>query len=163
MKNEYGSINDVIVQVLKERYKVFLGILIGLVLISLLLNHLQFFDNLERSVNFFDNISERLVDFVIFLPSLTFACLGLLPSVGRNMKLKLIRPGTDGHKLIDSLLNQLSFIMYMSLVTLVISISVNAFLDHEASALIGFKKFLLLEVGSNLFFCIFSLSCMSCC
>lgn len=108
------------------RYKRYLFIGLAGLVASCVLYKFNQFETIKVATDFFGNLTERLIDFSIFLPSMSFVCLSLLPSVSKKVKIILSQKASEDNRVIgNSLLMNLVFIMYLAVFTLILAVSVS--------------------------------------
>lgn len=86
-----------------------------------------FHNNLENIVKLIDFLYSNIINLVIFLPSIAFISFGLLPSIGINLKIKLVQKGELNSRKIEGVMDDLAVVFYLSVLSVGISICMKMF------------------------------------
>lgn len=92
-----------------------------------LIFHNGFSSELQQILKLIDLLYSSIINLVIFLPSIAFVSFGLLPSVGINLKIKLVTQGELNSKKIEGVMDDLAIVFYLSVLAIGISICMKMF------------------------------------
>jgi len=128
------KIKEITKNIINERRKEYLIVFFICILISLIF-YSMFYANFEDGIKLVNEVVELGFNLFIFFPSLSFVVLGIFPSFPSSFKVKLVQSSVEEEKMvissdgskrrmtkIESYLEQYIFIMYWSIINLVLSL-----------------------------------------
>lgn len=111
-----------------------------------------------NAIKFTKYLTDKVGTFLIFVPSLSFVILGMFPSFSDGMKLKFLDKDEDGELLLYEVLDLFIYIMYWSIISIIMSYTLRPLYEINSTFLSENLKCALTSVAfSSLCFILISL------